>query len=104
MLFVGNGYHPEYALRWAIPIILFGAVLFRPQRMQPIKTDDGDHGFNSLLYSIDLFVPGVNLEFAKAWVPQAKWKWLRAWMHIQKLLGWVVVPIALVALTGIVKP
>jgi len=60
--------------------------------------------YGSFWYSLDLFAPVIDLGVAKAWTPHPlAHPWLMAWMHIQRLLGWVVVPLGLAAVTGFIK-
>ncbi len=59
-----------------------------------------------LSYSIDTFVPFVNLHQENYWLPDASrpWGWLfriYLWAHI--LLGWLSSTLALVSLTGLIR-
>ena len=134
----------EYALWWAVVVIVVGALTFRPASMElregdktpspaspsPGGADDDaaegldDAGggrrwtvrewltnwlfdptrrYNRVLYSIDLFVPAVSLYMEKTWRPKTDRRWARCWWVVQKCLGWVILPIGVVALTGIAK-
>jgi hypothetical protein len=115
-VFVGNGYHPEWAVIWSIVIVAFGALLFQKRRMitrednaEEQKGDTDEHyvkkyRYSPIWYSFDLFVPAINLETAELWTPARDQRFLLFWMRIQRILGWIIIPIGLVALTGIVKP
>jgi hypothetical protein len=114
-LFVGNGYHPEWALIWSILIVLFGVLLFQRRRMipqtrdgEPVPTDGEERHpsrrYSPIWYSLDLFVPAVNLETAQFWMPARDERFLLFWMRIQRILGWIIVPVGLLVISGIVKP
>ena len=115
-LFVGDGYHPGWALAWSVGIILLGAALFQKRCMVAREADaekqgatsDHDYGpkyrYSPIWYSLDLFVPAINLEAAEFWVPARDQRFLLFWMRIQRILGWIIIPIGLLAISGIAKP
>jgi uncharacterized protein YjbI with pentapeptide repeats len=108
-VFVGNGYYPQYALAWALLVVALGTLVFWPKSVmdgkpsteggRPLSKDE----YNPLLYSLDLFVPGVDLGVAKSWMPRRTYRVRRLYMYAHRFLGWIVVPIGLIALTGIAK-
>ncbi len=62
--------------------------------------------FNPVIYSLDAFIPIIDFHQQTYWMPDASKPggWLyRAyhWLHI--VMGWLVSPVALVGLTGIIK-
>jgi hypothetical protein len=57
--------------------------------------------FNSLVYSIDTFVPLVNLYQAKYWLPNNRFLRLYHWVHIA--FGWILTTLLVVGLTGLVR-
>lgn len=59
--------------------------------------------YNSFRYSLDLFVPGINLEAEKLWQPKKEEYFLLFWRSLHRILGWIIIPIGLVAMTGLVK-
>jgi len=62
--------------------------------------------YNPFWYSLDLFAPVIDLGVAKSWEPgpgHARPRFARQYAHIQKILGWILVPIGVVALTGYLK-
>ena len=80
-----------------------------------------DHRCNSFWYSLDLFAPAIDLHVADGWMPKLpekpfpdpsswrqrllwhcrRWRWY--YMHIHKCIGWILVPLGLAAVLGIVK-
>ena len=71
------------------------------------NSKSGESGFNFerlgviLIYSIDLFIPLVDLQTAKK--IEAKDLLLKAWSAIYILSGWLLVPLFLASITGVVK-
>jgi hypothetical protein len=110
-ILVGNGYAPGKSLLWALGIIAVGAYVFRRDRMVYLvdkptgveKDLNASIPYFSLLYSLDLFVPAVNLGVASHWQPQPQRAGLFYWMYCQKVLGWILVPIGVLAFSGIIK-
>ena len=66
--------------------------------------------FNAFVFSLDVFVPLVDLHQESAWEPRyvqgtwAKGYGVRVWYWVQIALGWILTTLAVVALTGAVKP
>ncbi len=54
-------------------------------------------------YSLDLFVPAVNLECEKHWKPKDPHWFLWLWLRFHRIAGWIIIPIGLAAITGIIK-
>jgi hypothetical protein len=54
-------------------------------------------------FSLDLFLPIANLQVANLWVPKKDRRFARNYVHIHKILGALLVPIGLAAVTGIIK-
>jgi hypothetical protein len=110
-ILVGNGYAPERSLYWALAIIVVGSFVFRENRMLYLREKPaGDASglrkntpYSSFLYSLDLFVPAVNLGVANLWEPKPERTGLFHWMYIQKTLGWILVPIGILAFSGFIK-
>ena len=127
--FVGYGYKPLRALRIIIPYILFSAFIFgqadKIDIMQPSKNSilskesvlvakrDGEPvvqkvypAFSPITYSIDSFIPFVNLHQEEYWLPSTK-RWGGAfvlwwlWLHISA--GWILSTILAAALAGLIK-
>lgn len=140
---IGYGHKPWLALRLALVIILFGLLFFKQGYSHGLVTPlsdsayakEGDTGilapgdtnrrisevypvFNSLVYSIDVFVPVVDLHQAKYWLPNANrgpelvptssavlctGGLLLFWLWFETACGWVLTTLFLVGLTGLVR-
>lgn len=74
--------------------------------------------FNSFMYSLDVFVPLINLHQAEYWLPNAnraqelrKLRWLRwrtggllcVYLWIHTFAGWILTTLLILALTGLVR-
>lgn len=102
--FVGYGRHPEYAFYWSVPFLVFGAWVFRDaNRMRPMKTDAPKMRYSAWWYSIDLFLPFVDLYAAEEWVPKEGRRFAHFYRRVHTLVGWVMIPLGLAAITGIIK-
>jgi len=137
-LSIGYGHRPSRAFKWVVGIILFGWVLFwwgnNANLITPTKNDayveSKVHGFDikvlsddypklsPLMYSVDMFVPLVNLHQAEYWMPNANkgrtvipLSWcklttggaLRIWMWIQIIAGWMLSTLLVISLSGLIK-
>lgn len=161
---VGYGRWPWLALIYSIIIIGVGCLVFPKDKMETLKKDEKEkkqdekepkHGrkgpkYSPFWYSLDLFLPVVDLHASQMWVPiwpdaqrqvryrdypkfaalvvisaaknvlkfarilktprptspeaqavKDKVRW--HYMHVHALLGWVLIPIGLAAVTGIIK-
>ncbi|MBE2216337.1 MAG: hypothetical protein IAE82_20860 [Opitutaceae bacterium] len=103
-LFVGHGRHPEYALGWSLLIILIGSVVFRSANMQPKPgaSARAELGCSPFWYSLDLFVPIIDLKANDAWEPRPS-RAIDCYIAIHKLVGAIIVPLGLGAITGLVR-
>jgi hypothetical protein len=100
---VGYGRRPWYAEVYSAIIVAMGCFLFSPRKMELDNKDDTPRGYNPFWYSLGLFLPGVDLQAEKVWKPKQECVFLRNYKHVQILLGWILVPIVLIALTGLIK-
>jgi len=84
-------------------LVGFGVALFSPNKMEPQKIDATPRIYNRFWYSLGLFLPIVNLESDKVWKPKPEQIFLRNYMRVHILLGWILIPILLAALSGLIK-
>ena len=102
---VGQGRDPARAFLISLAPLFVGAWIFRSANMRPAdgkkKTDV--IFYNSFWFSLDLFLPILDLWIKGKWEPRPdkKWVWVYACLH--KFIGWVLVPVGLAAFAGIVK-
>lgn len=72
-----------------------------PQASQPSPSDPTQKLFTRLGYSIDLFLPVVDLQQSDKWRPHQVWREAYSVVHI--LAGWLLIPLLLASLSGIVR-
>jgi len=102
-LLVGYGRRPWLA---AIPfaiLVALGCFLFSPEKMEPQKPEDTHRVYNRFWYSLGLLLPVVDLQADKVWKPKANETFLRNYVRVHALLGWILIPIVLAALAGLIK-
>ena len=102
-LLVGYGRQPWRAGIPCAVLVALGCVLFSPQKMKPQKPEDTPRVYSRFWYSLGLFLPFVDLQADKVWKPKADQTFLRNYMRVHILLGWILVPLVLAALTGLIK-
>jgi hypothetical protein len=103
-LLVGYGRRPQYALAFSIIVILFGSLVFRDRRsVVPRKPEDLSQAYNPLWYSFDLLTPFIDLHQADAWMPRQDWRFGCNYAHLHRIIGRILVPIGLAAISGIMK-
>ena len=102
-LLVGYGRHPWQAGIPLAVLVALGCVLFSPAKMEPQKTEDTSRVYNRFWYSLGVFLPVVDLQADKVWKPKADQTFLRNYVRVHALLGWILIPIVLAALAGLIK-
>ena len=102
-LLVGYGRRPWQAGIACAVVIALGCVLFSPNKMELQKPEDMPQVYSRFWYSLNLFLPVVDLQAGKMWNPKADQTFLRNYMRVHILLGWILVPLVLAAVTGLIK-
>jgi hypothetical protein len=109
----GYGVYWWVAALWIGFFLLLGAALFsvegalRPAKAPPPATAEPappqglERIFLGPFYSLDRFVPVVNLHLADNWEP-ATWGW-RLYSAVHIAAGWILVPLFLAAFIGLLK-
>lgn len=101
-IFSGYGQRPVFAFIWSFLVIAVGAVVFRREEdMVILDTSEAKPPYNPVLYSFALFLPYIDLGIASKWDPKPNRKFAGTYKHIHRLMGWVLMPIALLAFGGI---
>jgi hypothetical protein len=132
---IGYGHRPWRALIMSIIVIAAGTVVFEVGRAKKIikatklveqvvpkgSSEESEvtpdyPGFNSWVYSLDMFVPLVDLRQAAYWLPSTEDSGeakeghmtirviaLRLYMWFHILAGWVLSSLLVVGLSGLVK-
>ena len=101
--FVRYGRRPELALLWSGIVVVLGSFMFRKKGMEALKPDSKPSDYHCLWYSLDVFVPVIKLQFADDWVPKQDRWFVRQYVYVHSLLGWILIPVGLAAVTGIIK-
>jgi hypothetical protein len=112
---IAHGYKPEKVIGlFIVPIILFGAILFtlafQAGVMESTATPQHSPGksqvFDPVGYSLDVFLPIVDLHQESAWEPNAGKEYgllVQYYMYFHILAGWFFTTLAVAALTGLVR-
>lgn len=100
----GYGYETWRAFIGMALIVLIGTGVFwfaGNGDMRP--TTDGAYipAFNAFIYSVDAFLPIVDLHQETYWLPQSQTYMGYLWFHIS--IGWILTTIAVAAFTGLFK-
>jgi len=122
-LLVGYGYHPWRAFLFGLIVIVVGEFLFsagfQAASMAPVKNSDNPPEFHAFVYSLDVFLPVIDLHQANYWLPDSmkdfklnisekisinvsgKILWYYVWIEIAA--GWVLTTLLVVSLTGLIR-
>jgi hypothetical protein len=121
---IGYGYRPWRTVWYGLVIVLIGWLLFwagyRADVMIPANENaDASGGFSALVYSLDVFVPLVDLRQASYRMPNANHagnvrilnklnipvsgKVLRYYFWVEIIAGWVLTTLLIVGVTGLVR-
>jgi hypothetical protein len=140
---VAYGYRPWYALPWSFGLILFGYLLFglgyQSGVIAPTDKKTYDEApssyqrFNAFVYSLDTFLPIINLGLKDKWMPNSDLEWaptnqtwlagklcstfpnlankwpfnsgstLRVYRWFHLGLGWILSTLAIAGLTGLIR-
>jgi hypothetical protein len=91
-----------------------GTIIFWPQKtLEPVPGTDYERPheiplvqklFERSVYSIDLFIPALNLRYEAMWVPESRslGGWIYATIH--SIVGWILIALFVSWLTGVIKP
>jgi hypothetical protein len=101
-IFVLYGRDPLRVLLWFLLFVILGYFIFR-KKEKMITVVETDRPYRPFLYSIDHFFPFINLGYAKVWVPSPERKFARLYLKLHRSLAWVLIPIAILAIAGVIK-
>ena len=106
--FVKYGRDPGRVIIPIIPPLGIGFFIFRKKHMtlkEPFAPRQPR--YSVFWYTFDLFIPFVDLKVASAWTPTEGYGFLtwfrRHYVRVHIFLGWILIPIGLLALIGIIK-
>jgi hypothetical protein len=101
---LGYGKFPGPPLVWSAFFVLLGFFLFRNRsHMTASKENLSGERYSAFWYSLELFLPVVDLGVAKAWRPNVQRKDLQLYARLHQIAGWILIPTVLAALTGAIK-
>ncbi len=87
---------------WSCLFVLLGSFAFH-KRTHMIEVEDSGKPpeFSAAWYSLEMFLPIVDLGMAKAWRPSTRL--LQTYARVHQIAGWVLVPVTLAAITGVAR-
>ncbi len=99
---LGYGRSPVAPGIWSALFVLLGWFAFR-NRTNMIEVEDSGKPpeFSAAWYSLEMFLPIVDLGMAKAWRPSTRL--LQTYARVHQIAGWILVPVALEAITGVAR-
>jgi hypothetical protein len=107
---LGHGYQIWRVVVVAFAVVVVGAILFNHAYMidglMLLKGSEPHPDFQPFVYSLDVFLPIVDLHQKEYWIPFTQsgcsyFYIIYLWIHI--CLGWLLTTLAIAGLTGIVK-
>jgi Leucine-rich repeat (LRR) protein len=118
-LTVGYGYEPQRALYWAAFLVVVGGVLVRLGHQAGVMKPVSEDGRMAppLIYSLDVFLPIVDLRLQHDWWPDPSAKgvcrlfgyqftfygsFLRAYLWCHIVAGWVLSTLFIAGLSGLI--
>ncbi len=103
-IFSGYGFRPFLAFIWSALVVAMGAFIYRRREdMIPVDQAEAKVEYNPVWYSFALFLPYIDLGIQGKWEPTPERKWARYYKYVHLLLGWILMPIALLAFGGVLR-
>jgi hypothetical protein len=103
----GYGHRLSRALIFAAAFVAIGSWVFHREEEMVVKDDKDAERYKGryrpFWYSLSLLLPIIDLEDARIWTPRTERRNARFYLRLHVLLGYLLVPIGLAALTGIIK-
>jgi hypothetical protein len=106
---IGYGYRPFRVGCYFLFIVGFGWFLVwcgRRGRIMIPTPERPDDPLSPLVYSLDTFLPIIDLHQEKNWWPDAgrRWGWaLRVWLWFEICAGWILSTLFLAGVTGLIR-
>jgi uncharacterized protein YjbI with pentapeptide repeats len=99
--FTGYGRLVWLSIVWSAGVVIIGTIVFWNRANMALREEKLQNlDYNPFWFSLDVFAPIIDLEAARIWEPRPEKHWLWNYLRIQRILGWILVPLALVAITG----
>ncbi len=101
---LGYGRQPWRAAIPSVVMVLVGWLVFRPSIMEPKDPQRPDpiSTYSAFWFSVGSFLPIIDLLVGN-WRPQTSHYVARNYVRVHILAGWLLVPLALASVTGLVK-
>jgi hypothetical protein len=99
---LGYGRYPGMAFFWSAVAVVMGIAVFKESRMIARK-GKAPTSFSRFWYSLDAFLPLTHLDAVDEWAPQPDQKAIWFYFRCHQLLGWILIPLGLASITGIIK-
>jgi hypothetical protein len=96
---VGYGYRPWLALLWLIALVVGGSLVVDALPDQNFEEGSGAPPFNSLLYTVDVLLPFIDLGYGK-WVAVGA---AQIVTFLLVVLGWVLATAVIAAFAGVLR-
>jgi len=97
----GYGRRPSRSLPVVLAFMLLGMFIFPNQnRMEPQDSKSNPGPYSPFWYSLDLLLPIIELGAASTWRPKQDWWFGRTYAPLQRMAGWILLPLILAAITG----
>jgi hypothetical protein len=106
---VGYGRQPWKAFLFSLLVVGIGCLVFREKDGMELQQERNGqrsspmHVYNAFWYSVDLFAPVIDLKTASVWVPKRHRRFARNYVYLHRILGWILIPIGLAALSGLIS-
>jgi hypothetical protein len=101
-LFLGYGRSAIQPMVWSLVFVILGTITFWDKKRMEAHSEHPPR-YSGFWYSLELFLPVVDLGVAKSWRPSQSSLPLLTYGRIHQLAGWILIPVALAALTGAFK-
>jgi hypothetical protein len=104
ILLVLFGRSPELVILYSLFFVMIGRCIFHRKKMIILDNNNKNKfKYSSFWYSLDCFLPYINLYTANFWTPNPKYKWICRYMRFHAFIGWILIPIGLLAWSGIIQ-
>lgn len=106
---IGFGYRSYGAFLWSLVFVVLGTLFFRAGYhagyLVPVKVGSVSPEFSCIAYSLDTFLPIINLHQEEFWMPAGygRGRWLQAYYWIHICLGWALITLGVAGFTGLIR-
>jgi len=99
-VYILYGFFPPLALLWMLLIVAIGFGVFHNKDKMTVTGQTGKP-YWPFLYSLDLFLPIINLGWKKNWAPRPERKFARLYATFHRWIAWVLIPLAIYAMIDV---